>query len=105
MSASGRGRARQGGLMKRQLTLFPQTRFVNPRRRPAGGRSGNRHLSRRALWGAGLFLATSGYARMVRPRMARWGATDNELVGAMPGDTEIPEPDWMVTRAVSIAAP
>jgi hypothetical protein len=54
---------------------------------------------------AGLMLLAGGYARLARPRMARWGATDDELADAMPGDGEIPEPQFAVTRAVTIAAP
>ena len=91
--------------MKRQMALFSQTRFTNPTVRPTAGKPGNPDLLKRSLWGAGLLLVAGGYVRMVRPRMARWGAADDEVVGAMPGDGEVPEPDWMVTRAVSIAAP
>lgn len=60
---------------------------------------------KRAVRGAGLMLLVSGYARLARPRMARWGAADDELADAMPGDGEVPEPQFAVTRAVSIAAP
>jgi hypothetical protein len=60
---------------------------------------------KRVLRGAGLMLIASGYARLARPRMARWGATDGEVADAMPGDGEIPEPQFAVTRAVTIAAP
>ncbi len=97
--------------MKRQIALFLQTRFLNPRVHATAGNSGNRYVRHNrigrkgAVCGAGLFLVGSGYVRMLRPRMARWGATDDEVVGAMPGDTEVPAPYWMVTRAVSIAAP
>jgi hypothetical protein len=65
------------------------------------GRIARRRVPRRA----GLMLAVGGYARLARPRMARWGATDDELADAMPGDCEIPEPQFAFTRAVSIAAP
>ena len=60
---------------------------------------------KRALRGAGLVLLASGYARLARPRMARWGAADDELADAMPGDGEVPGPQFAITRAVSIAAP
>jgi hypothetical protein len=59
----------------------------------------------RLLRGAGLMLLGWGYARLARPRMARWGATDGEVGNAMPGDGEVPEPQFTITRAVSIAAP
>lgn len=60
---------------------------------------------KRVLRGAGLILLACGYARLARPRMARWGATDAELADAMPGDGEVPGPQFAVTRAVTIAAP
>jgi hypothetical protein len=60
---------------------------------------------KRVLWGAGLMLAAGGYLRAARPRMARWGAADGEVGDAMPGDGEVPEPRFAVTRAVTIAAP
>lgn len=56
------------------------------------------------LRGAGLMLVASGYVRLARPRMARWGASDGEVGDAMPGDGEVPEPQFAVTRAVTIAA-
>lgn len=60
---------------------------------------------KRALRSAGLVLAASGYARLARPRMARWGATDGEAGDVMPGDGEVPAPWFAVTRAVTITAP
>jgi uncharacterized protein YndB with AHSA1/START domain len=60
---------------------------------------------KRVLRCAGLMLAACGYTRLARPRMARWGATDGEVADAMPGDGEVPEPQFAVTRAVTIAAP
>jgi hypothetical protein len=57
------------------------------------------------LRGAGLMLLACGYVRLARPRIARWGATDDELADAMPGDGEVPGPQFAVTRAVTIAAP
>ena len=35
----------------------------------------------------------------------RWGATDAEVVSAMPGDEIVPEPSFIATRAITIAAP
>jgi uncharacterized protein YndB with AHSA1/START domain len=60
---------------------------------------------KRALRLAGLTLLACGYAQLARPPMARWGATDGEVADAMPGDGEVPEPQFAVTRAVTIAAP
>lgn len=64
-----------------------------------------RDAGRVAIVGAGLMLLAGAYTRMVRPRMARWGATDDEVAAAMPGDGEVPSPQLAVTRAVTIAAP
>ena len=44
-------------------------------------------------------------APLVRRRHLRWGATDAEVTGAMPGDEIVPNPSFSATRAVSIAAP
>jgi hypothetical protein len=35
----------------------------------------------------------------------RWGATDAEVVSAMPGDQLVPQPSFSATRAITIAAP
>ncbi len=43
------------------------------------------------------------YQFLLRPRMARWGATDEEVDRAMPGD-ELLEDAGSVTRAITIAA-
>lgn len=60
---------------------------------------------KRARWGAGALLMAAAYAQMVRPRMARWGATDEEVSAAMPGDERVQAPQLAVTRAVDIVAP
>lgn len=60
---------------------------------------------KRALRCAGLMLLACGYVRLARPRMARWGAADSEVAAAMPGDGEVPGPQFAITRAVTIAAP
>lgn len=65
----------------------------------------DRITRKRVLRSAGLMLLACGYVRLARPRMARWGATDDEVGDAMPGDGEVPRPQFTVTRAVSIAAP
>lgn len=65
----------------------------------------DRIARKRLLRGAGLMLVACGYVRLARPRMARWGATDGEVAGAMPGDGEVPGPQFAVARAVTIAAP
>ena len=35
----------------------------------------------------------------------RWGATDAEVVSAMPGDEIVPDASFIATRAITIAAP
>jgi hypothetical protein len=44
-------------------------------------------------------------APLVRRRHLRWGATDDEVSGTMPGDDRLAEPDYVSTRAITIAAP
>ncbi|MGZ3615923.1 MAG: hypothetical protein ACXWOL_03420 [Ktedonobacteraceae bacterium] len=46
----------------------------------------------------GLFL------RFYRPWHSRWGATDDEVMHAMPGDELIEKPTFNVTRAITIHA-
>ena len=44
-------------------------------------------------------------APLVRHRHQRWGATDDEVAAPLPGDDRVPVPDYLSTRAVTIAAP
>jgi hypothetical protein len=50
-------------------------------------------------------LAAGVYAVVLRPRLLRWGATDTECQGALPGDELVPEPNYTTTRAITIRAP
>ena len=43
-------------------------------------------------------------APLVRRRHLRWGATDDEVAVALPGDDRITEPDYVSTRALTIDA-
>ena len=45
------------------------------------------------------------YLRVFRPWQLRWGATDEELARALPGDDLVARPTFDATRAVTIAAP
>jgi hypothetical protein len=55
---------------------------------------------------AALILALGGtYALIIRPYHMRWGATDQELALALPGDHEIPAGAPVSTRAITIHAP
>ena len=56
----------------------------------------------RLLLSLGIFLA--GYLLIYRPQELRWGATDAEVVRAMPGDQIQPQPIFNATRAVTIDA-
>jgi hypothetical protein len=46
----------------------------------------------------------AAYTRAVRPKQVRWGATDEEVARAMPLDGEVPEPNHLSTRAITIKA-
>jgi hypothetical protein len=53
----------------------------------------------------GMLLLSSVYLFLLRPWHTRWGATDDEVKAALPGDDEVPRPQVNVTRAISITAP
>jgi hypothetical protein len=63
-------------------------------------------LSRKAyLWGgAAAAAAVLGYLGW-RPRMLRWGATEEEAAEPLPGDERTPHPRVQSTRAITIDAP
>jgi len=44
------------------------------------------------------------YLRFIRPWQLRWGATDEEVARAMPGDGVVKQPTFNATRAVTIQA-
>lgn len=58
-----------------------------------------------ALGGLALGAATIAYARYVRPRHLRWGATDEEVNGVWPGDEVSPGATSICTHAITINAP
>jgi hypothetical protein len=45
------------------------------------------------------------FAPLYRRSHMRWGATDDEVAGAMPGDQLVSEPSFNATRAITIDAP
>ncbi|WP_138996595.1 alpha/beta fold hydrolase [Rhodococcus zopfii] len=49
--------------------------------------------------------AAAIYASLIRPRLVRWGATDNELTGPFPGAEMVPDGDRSGAMAVTIDAP
>lgn len=54
--------------------------------------------------GAAVAAAVVGAVVLVRRASLRWGATDDELHMALPGDDLLHESDLVATRAISIAA-
>jgi hypothetical protein len=60
----------------------------------------------RVMAGAGAAgLAAVVYGRLVRPRLVRWGATDEEVAGPYPGAGLVPGGERAATMAVTIDAP
>ena len=55
-----------------------------------------------AVAGAGLLAV---YAKLVRPRALRWGATAEEAARPLPGDDVVARADYVATRAITIDAP
>lgn len=49
--------------------------------------------------------SVSAYARLVKPWVERWGATDEELSARLPGDDLVAAPATQVTRAITVEAP
>jgi hypothetical protein len=53
---------------------------------------------------AGTGVAAFAYVRALRPRVLRWGATDEDLARPMPGDGIVINPHFNATRAITINA-
>ena len=49
--------------------------------------------------------AAAAYVYAVRPWHLRWGATDEEVNGRLPGDELVPHPNVVATHAITIDAP
>jgi hypothetical protein len=54
--------------------------------------------------GLALVIFLGGYLLIYRPQQLRWGATDQEVARAMPGDEIQPHPIFNATRAITINA-
>jgi hypothetical protein len=65
----------------------------------------NRTTANRIAAGAALGGALAVYALAIRPWYLRWGATDDEFEGFLPGDDFTPDANWTTTHAVTIEAP
>lgn len=57
------------------------------------------------LIGAAALAAAVAWRRCVTPWQERWGATDDEVAMALPGDELVADPAQQVTRAIAIEAP
>jgi hypothetical protein len=53
----------------------------------------------------GLLLLSSGYLFVLRPWQLRWGATDDEVAEALPGDDLVPHANLTATRGITIHRP
>ena len=62
---------------------------------------------KRSTWliASALFVLVLVYRTRLRPWQLRWGATDDEIKRAMPGDDIVGQPSFNATRAVTIQAP
>jgi hypothetical protein len=61
-----------------------------------------RFLNRLSFFGGGLLVA---YLGLLRPRMARWNATDEEVLSRQPGDELVSHPLLHTTCSITIHAP
>ena len=61
-------------------------------------------LMRGLAVGAAIATAVTGAVVLVRRASLRWGASDDEVGMALPGDHLLPRPDLQATRAISIDA-
>ena len=66
-----------------------------------------KNIAAGCLFGVGLLgsAAAALYAYKVRPMMHRWGADDDEVGAALPGDDLLPDAKLRMTHAVTIGAP
>jgi len=52
-----------------------------------------------------LAILSVAYFVWIRPWQLRWGATDEEIRRAMPGDDDVTSPSFNATRAITVHAP
>jgi hypothetical protein len=60
--------------------------------------------SRYAIGVTAIGGAAAAYILLARPRLIRWGATDQEFDEPLPGDELVPNADLTATRAITIRA-
>lgn len=72
---------------------------------PPADNEGMRTTRHPALrWTALTLAGLAAFRLLLRPRLLRWGATPAEARRKMPGDTLIPRPHVVATRAITVAA-
>jgi hypothetical protein len=69
-----------------------------------GDRGRDRVKHRAAAAGAAVIGSAAAYILAVRPWQLRWGTTDQESDGPLPGDDLIASPDLTATRAITVQA-
>ena len=62
-------------------------------------------IRRRSVVGAAIGSIAAAYILLVRPRLLRWCATEEETEEPLPGDDLIAHPHLVATRAIAIHAP
>ncbi len=63
-------------------------------------------MNRRLVYATAASAAAAfGYRRVLRPWHERWGATDEEVHAALPGDDLLADPATQSTRAITVRAP
>jgi hypothetical protein len=62
-------------------------------------------MRRKAGAGVAIGAAAAAYVLLARSRQLRWGASDDEADGSLPGDELIPHPDLSATRAIGVRSP
>jgi hypothetical protein len=71
---------------------------------PGDRSSASRYRSRRLVGFTSIGGAAAAYILLARPRLLRWGATDQESEEPLPGDDLIANADLTATRAITIRA-
>jgi hypothetical protein len=57
------------------------------------------------ILGAVAIAAAIVSSPLIRPWYSQWGATESEVNMSLPGDDQVPDPELVSTRAISIEAP
>jgi hypothetical protein len=91
------------------MATVPATMIADPRARSSICRRTNEASMMPSVRGlvalAAVAASATAYGKVYRPWQLRWGATDEEVVRALPGDGLVDAPTFDATRAVTIEAP